>query len=500
VSSFSELSQYELDTAFADLLPLEYCVEKNIAPLGKVPEGTAGPVTIGALTPGDTRLASEVEKQLRRTVRLVQLNAFEIRRALAVIHQLPVAEDDSDAIALDAGREIRFEPNQSPREILADLLAVAIRTGASDIHVESYPADVDLRFRIDGVLRQVPTPLSPENAVRVISRLKVLCGVDFAENRRALDGRFTTIFRENGVARRIDLRVTFLPGPSGAEVAIRVLDRNRFILDLDGLGISPDIAKRYRALTRMPHGLLLAVGPTGVGKTTTLYASVKSLQHDNVKIVTVEDPIEYEFTKVNQKNVTRTMGFADWLRTFLRANPDVILVGEIRDSETAEIAVRAATTGHLILSTLHTGDAISAIGRLRALGAADDFLSDVLVGVLAQRLVRKVCEACAEPCEPEEAVWRRFYDAKPKGTFRRGRGCAACAGTGYSGQTGVYELLVRTEAIVSEIARGTTVPDLRHIARREGWVPLIEDALAKAAAGVTTLEDVARKIGVKNPL
>ena len=282
---------------------------------------------------------------------------------------------------------------------------MAIRRRATDVHLETYHRDVDLRLRIDGVLVQVTTALAPDNIVRVISRLKVLCELDLAERRRAQDGRLGVLFE----GRRIDVRVSILPGLYGQDVALRLLDPERFILDLGRLEMAPAIGERWGRLIRYPHGLLLATGPTGAGKTTTLYATVGELRGDPRKILTVEDPVEYEFPKVNQKSVTAQMGFADHLRAFLRSNPDIMLVGEIRDVETAEVAIRAATTGHLILSTLHTRDAISAVARLRALGVSDDYLSDVLVGILAQRLVRRLCAECRLQAPAAEGLVARYF-------------------------------------------------------------------------------------------
>ncbi|MEK7469948.1 MAG: GspE/PulE family protein [Planctomycetota bacterium] len=500
--SFSELPQYELDTAFSDLLPLEFCLEKKVVLLGRRPADASAAVKAGCLNPGDVSLRDELAVNLRRPVTLVQLNPYEVRHALEHVYGLDLKLEEPGVERVQASRRISFAQGQAPRDILGDLLATAIRDGASDIHIESYPGDADLRFRIDGVMRQIQTPLAPDNLARVVSRLKVLCGVDFAEHRHALDGRFTVLFEDGNNSRKVDLRATFLPGPHGLEVALRVLDRKRFILDIDHLGMPAAITKRWKSLIKYPYGLILAVGPTGVGKTTTLYASVEGFRGDNLKVVTVEDPIEYEFLKVNQKNVSKAMGFADWLRTFLRANPDVILVGEIRDAETAEIAIRAATTGHLILSTMHTGDAIAAIGRLRALGVSDDFLSDVLVGILGQRLIRRVCPKCRAPHQPAAELVAQYYEKPPAGGFVMGKGCEACGGSGYSGQLGVFELLTRDPAIEAAIGRGVPVEELRQVALARGWKPLVEDALARAEKGDTTLEEVARKVpprfGVRN--
>jgi len=493
---FSELSQYETDPAVAELLPADYCLEHGVAILGR-PAGEGAPLVVGMLDP-DPAFVATLTRRLGRPVTPVQLNAFEIRRAIGRIHGLP-SPGEEDSLPLRPEREIEFGPGQSPKKLLEDLLAVAIRRRATDIHLETYHRDVDLRFRIDGILHQVTTPLSPDNVGRVLSRLKVLSALDLAERRRSQDGRFSVRFEEAGESRRVDIRVSLLPGLYGQDAALRILDPRRFNLDLRNMEMAAPLAERYRRLIRYPHGLLLTTGPTGAGKTTTLYATIRELHGDNLKILTVEDPVEYEFPKVNQKNVSPAMGFADHLRAFLRANPDVILVGEIRDSETAEIAIRAATTGHLILSTLHTRDSIAAVGRLRALGVPNDFLAEVIIGVLGQRLVRRLCTRCRVRGEPPPDLLARFYRERPEHPFWTGAGCEACAGTGYLGLVGVFELLQPDDEVASAIGRGMPVEDLRKVAERSGWKPLVEDALEKVSSGVTSLEEVARRIPPKYP-
>jgi type II secretory ATPase GspE/PulE/Tfp pilus assembly ATPase PilB-like protein len=496
---FSELAQFEVDPAVAPLLPLDYCLDRGVAILGRAPQEAATAFTVAMLRPDARGLVAELEEKLSRRVTPVQLNAFEIRRALSRIYQLPISGDEGGLLRLAADREMGFAENQGPARILEDLLSVAIRRRATDVHLETYNRDVDLRFRIDSVLHQVTTPLAPDNVARVLSRIKVLCGLDLAERRRAQDGRFSVLYEEQGRRRRIDVRVSILPGLYGQDAALRLLDPDRFILDLHRTEMPPALAERYRKLVRYPHGLVLATGPTGAGKTTTLYATLHELQGDNLKIVTVEDPVEYEFPKVNQKNVSAVMGFADHLRAFLRSNPDIMLVGEIRDAETAEIAIRAATTGHLILSTLHTRDSIAAVARLRALGVSNDYLSEVLVGVLGQRLVRRICAACREPAQPDRALVARFYSGAAGGPFWRGAGCPECGGTGYRGLVGLFELLEPNEEIASAIGRGMPVEELRQVALANGWRPLVESALEQVAAGLTSLEEIARRLPPKFP-
>ncbi len=491
---FRELADFQIDPAAAALLPLDYCIEKGIAILGKVPSDPRSALTAGMIRADDRELLADLAARLGCPVEPVQLNAYEVRHAIARLYGIALPDEGGELLLLDAGREISFAPGQAPAAMLDDLLAVAVRRRATDIHVETYHADVDVRFRIDGVLRQMASPLSPDNVARVVSRLKVLCGMDLAERRRAQDGRIGALFREEAGQRRVEFRVSVVPGPYGQDAVLRVLDPRRFLLDLEALEMGPELLPRFTRLIRRPHGLLLSCGPTNSGKTTTLYASVQALRERGLKIVTAEDPVEYEFPKVNQKTVTPQMGFADYLRAFLRQNPDVILVGEIRDPDTAETAIRAATTGHLVLSTVHTVDAVGAVGRLRVLGVPDDYISEVLAGSLGQRLLRRLCADCKAEAAPAPDLVASYYAAPPAARFFRGAGCERCEGTGYRGLVGVYELLAPDERLSSAIAAGKPVDELRRLARERGFFPLVQDALRKAERGLTSLEEVARRI------
>ena len=494
MKDFTDLAQVELDPAAAALLPGDWCLARQVVLVG--PTAGDGPLTAAALDPADRALAKELAARLGRPVRLVQFNAFEIRRALGRLYQLPEDGDASGLVRVEAGREVRFDAGQGAPGLLEDLLSLALQRRASDVHIEVYPEDVDLRFRVDGVLLQVPTPLSPDNVGKVMSRLKVLCGADLAERRRSQDGRFGVLYE----GRHVDVRATFLPGTSGQDASLRLLDPAGCILDLAGLAMPDGILERWRALSRYPHGLLLTTGPTGAGKSTTLYATIAGRAGDGVKIVTAEDPVEVEIAKVNQKAVTPQMGFADHMRAFLRANPDVMLVGEIRDPETAEIAVRAATTGHLVLSSLHTADAAGAVGRLRALRADDDLVAEVLLGVLGQRLLRRLCGTCRREVPLDESIARLYYDDVPAGPLWAGAGCAACDGTGYRGQVGVFELFQPGPAIRAAIAANRPVEEIRRLEEERGGAGLLEDALRKAEDGLTTIEEISRKIPPRFPL
>ncbi len=489
-----EAPLYDVDRAAASLLPVDYCLDRGVVVLGSVGSEPGDPVTVGMLAPSERPLVDELSRKLGHPVVPMRLSSADLRRTIGRLYDLPMGDDGSTLLPLDAGRGAGLAPGQSPPELLEGILLEAIRRRATDIHLEVYARGVDLRLRVDGVLHAVPAPITHGTALRILSRLKVLCGIDLAEHRHEQNGRLSVLLANDGGAHRIDVRVSILPGPHGEDVAMRILDPHRFILDLSRLEMPEAILKSYRRLSRLPHGLLLATGPTGAGKTTTLYATLSELQDGGLKIVSVEDPVEYEFPMVNQKSVTPQMGFADYLRAFLRSNPDVIHVGEIRDPETAEIAVRAGTTGHRVLSTLHTRDAVSAVARLRALGAADDYLSEVLTGVLGQRLLRRLCEACRRMGPAPAELSSLFFDRTPRTPFYSPVGCPECNGTGYRGLVGVFELFEPDETMSQAIGEGVPVEELRKSALAGGWVPLAEDALKKAASGLTSLEEVARRI------
>ena len=488
---------YEVDRAAAPLLSVDYCLDHGVVLLGPARPDTSLPFTVGMIQAGDRTLVDEISLKLGRPVVPVELTGPDLRRALGRLYELPLGEAEGGLIALDVDRTPDSGKDPSPSELLETLLVTAIERRATDLHLETYARGVQVRLRVDGVLQAVAAPITLGNVTRIVSRLKVLCGADLAERRRAQDGRFSVLFTEATAVRRVDVRVSVLPGPHGQDVSLRILDPLRFILDLARLEMPDEILEAYRRLARSPHGLLLTTGPTGAGKTTTLYATLQELQNGAIKILSVEDPVEYEFTAVNQKNVTAQMGYADHLRAFLRSNPDIIHVGEIRDPETAEIALRAGTTGHLVLGTLHTRDAVSSVARLRALGVANDTLSEVLIGVLGQRLVRRLCDACKRPGPVPAGIVPLFFERTPRNPFQGPVGCEECGGTGYRGLVGVFELFEPTEAVTQAIGAGVPVEELRRIALANGWVPLVEDALRKASAGLTSLEEIARRIPPK---
>ena len=378
------------------------------------------------------------------------------------------------------------------------LLAAAIQQGASDVHVEPYDRELRVRFRIDGRLCSASEP-PPELREAVTSRLKVMARLDITERRLPQDGRIRLRFRAGaGGAREIDLRVSCLPTLFGERIVLRLLDRERLALDLPRLGFEAQSLQRFEAGIRSPWGMVLVTGPTGSGKTSTLYSSIARLNAPAVNIMTAEDPVEFNLPGVNQVQIREQIGltFAAALRSFLRQDPNVILVGEIRDAETAEVAVKAALTGHLVLSTLHTNDAPGTVARLLNMGIESFLVAGSLNLVCAQRLVRAVCPRCAEPAPmpPEALVGIGFSERAAAETVpRAGRGCGACNDTGYKGRVGLFEVMALSPALRSMILAGAASHELGRQALEEGMLTLRRSGLEKVAAGVTTVEEVLRE-------
>jgi general secretion pathway protein E len=380
--------------------------------------------------------------------------------------------------------------NEAPVVKLVNLLVLeALEARASDVHLEAYAHGLRVRYRIDGVLQEAPSPPAHLTAA-IISRLKIMAELDIAERRLPQDGRIRLQLQD----RHVDVRVATLPTLLGESVVLRLLDKEHGRIALSDLGMAPDTLAQFSQVISRPHGIVLATGPTGSGKTTTLYAAVDLIRTGREKILTVEDPVEYQLTGVPQVAVNDKIGvtFATALRALLRQDPDVMLVGEIRDSETAEIATQAALTGHLVLSTLHTNDAPSALTRLLELRVAPYLVASTVEGVLAQRLVRKVCEACRQEASVHageaEVIEANGYHAE---RLWRGAGCAECRGTGYRGRHGIYELLIVNDDVRAELQRGGGASALRAV--MAGRMRTIrQDGIRLVTEGITTLDEVLR--------
>ncbi len=388
-------------------------------------------------------------------------------------------------------RDILYEEETSPAvSFVNQTLIKAINLGASDIHIEPYEGQSFVRLRLDGMLHnytQIPLSLHEQ----VVSRIKVLANLNVAEKRIPQDGKIAVKVGK----RHLDIRVSVVPTVFGERVVLRLLEKGGKILRLEDLGLWEEDLLKLKRLSQKPYGIVLATGPTGSGKSTTLYAIIMEIKSPKKNIITIEDPPEYQIEGVSQIQVNPKVGltFATGLRAILRQDPDVIMVGEIRDSETAQIAVQSALTGHLVLSTLHTNDAPSAITRLFDLGIEPFLIASALEGIIAQRLVRKICPYCKEEYRPSKEELKEL-GLSGDHTFYRGRGCEQCMGTGYRGRTGIFEVLEVDEEIKKLIVKTQSATDIRNFARSRGFKSMLEDGIRKVLSGITTPEEVLKAV------
>lgn len=395
------------------------------------------------------------------------------------------ALDTYDLDETDAGGTDRSPAVQLVNQIITR----AVRSRASDIHIEPQENHVLVRYRVDGLLQEaLRLPLGIFNSL--VSRIKIMGGMDIAEKRLPQDGRFQITLEK----RSIDFRVSAIPTVYGEKIVLRILDKANTVLELDQLGFLPQALEQYESLIRSSYGMILITGPTGSGKTTTLYATLNALNTPEKNIITIEDPVEYLLPGINQVRVNPKAGldFAVGLRAILRQDPDIIMVGEIRDQETADIAVRAATTGHLVFSTLHTNDAAGAVTRLLDMGIEPYLVNSSLLGVVTQRLVRLVCPRCREAYEPKPGDVEYEFFGGERRVFYRGKGCRHCNYTGYQGRTAIHEILVMTDDIRQLVTQKVQVSKIREAAIAGGMVTLRDDGLSKAAIGLTTVQEVLR--------
>jgi len=470
----------------SNLLP--YAFARDFGVLAKSLDGGADPVEVwisGATAPA---AIAEVSRRFGR-IALRRMERAELEAAIASAYagaggdaSQVVDEFDAD---LDLTKLLQDVPaiedllessDDAPViRMINALLTQSLREGASDIHIEPFEQTSVVRFRIDGALRDVVRPRKAIHA-SLISRIKIMSQLDIAEKRLPQDGRIT--LRVGG--KPVDVRVSTLPTGHGERAVLRLLDKEAGRLDLSHLGMSPDLLPQFDHMISQPHGIVLVTGPTGSGKTTTLYAALSRLNATTTNILTVEDPIEYDLAGVGQTQVNARidMSFAKALRAILRQDPDVIMIGEIRDLETAQIAVQASLTGHLVLATLHTNDAAAAITRLLDMGIEPFLLSSSLLGVMAQRLVRKLCPSCKQP-ETDGKYWRAV-------------GCDKCGHTGYQGRVGVYELLETNDSISAQIHNQASEADIRVAAQKAGMKTMREDGERWLVSGVTTPAELLR--------
>ncbi len=500
-----DLARVDIDKEVLSIIPHSVARRYKIVPLEK----RDNTLVVAVSDPLNLDSVDSLRMLLKMDVEPVVADADDIQKSIerhygaeeeAVAKMLEEISSGDIRYVQDDGRALTSEEEEG--EAVADeapviklvslLIMEAFRNRASDIHLEPLGRKFRIRYRIDGMCHEVQGPPRKLQG-SVLSRVKIMAGMDIAEKRLPQDGRILI----KVLGREIDLRVSALPGNHGESIVMRILDKESLLLGLSELGFSPADQKTYEKLIQLPHGVLLITGPTGSGKTTTLYACLNYINRPDRKIITVEDPIEYMLSGINQVHVNEDIGltFAAALRSILRQAPNVIMVGEIRDLETAEIAVNASLTGHLVFSTLHTNDAPSAVPRLIDMGVKPFLVASALQSVMAQRLVRKICPECTRPYDPPSYELENMGLTREelKGTnLRKGAGCAACNNTGYRGRIGIFELMTVNEDIQKLVYQCVPATEIRKVARQYGMKTLREDGMLKVLSGVSTFEEVMR--------
>ncbi len=506
---FIDLSNYIVDPAIAKLVPDHIAERHQMIPINKV----GNKLTVAMVDPLNILAIDDVSLMTGLQVKTVVATPSDIQKALAEAYGANSKMDDLMDEMQDIGKDNDADDlaslnddlgeNDAPIIRLCNLIITqAVQGGVSDIHIEPFEKELRIRYRADGVLYTSMSP--PKRAQAAISsRIKIMSALDIAEKRLPQDGRIK--IRVNN--RSIDLRVSVLPTVWGEKVVMRILDQSGLRVNLEDLGFEPTTYARFKEGIAYPYGIILVTGPTGSGKTTTLYSALSTLNQPTVNIMTAEDPVEYQLMGVNQCQAKPDIGldFPAILRSFLRQDPDIIMVGEIRDLETGSIAIKASLTGHLVLSTLHTNDAPSTISRLIDMGIEPFMVTSSVILIQAQRLVRKICKDCKMEYRPKPETIQNFginadllrrielpqVDEKNI-KFFKGKGCETCNGDGYKGRIGIYEVLLMTESLRQCIIRGGSVTDIRRIARQDGMLSLRESAVRKALIGITTVEEVVR--------
>ncbi|HEX3600878.1 MAG TPA: ATPase, T2SS/T4P/T4SS family [Lacipirellulaceae bacterium] len=500
---FVDLEQQQIDLTLLQNFPLKLIHRHSLFPL----ERHNGTLRVATSDPFDLYPLDELSATTGLTIEPVLAQREQIARRIKAhlgvgsetIDDLMALQDEEDIQLLDeidVDGELSEEAQEaSVIRLVNEILIEAIESRASDVHIESQAAGIKIRYRIDGLLH--PQPVPPEInrfQAAIISRLKIMARLNIAEKRLPQDGRI----KLRVAGREIDVRVSVIPMLHGEGIVMRLLDKGRMKLSLESIGMEPELSKSYGELIRIPHGIVLVTGPTGSGKTTTLYSSLMEIKDEETKIITTEDPVEYQLEGINQIQVHAKIGltFAASLRSILRHDPDIVLVGEIRDMETAENAIQASLTGHLVFSTLHTNDAPSAYTRLIDMGVEPFLVASTLEAVMAQRLVRTLCVKCREAFEPKQEdmpkdfPWEEF---KKRGVpLYRPKGCRGCRQLGFIGRQGIFELCVTNDAIRQLAHDRASSWEIRKAARQNGMSTLREDAWLKVISGLTTIDEVSR--------
>lgn len=483
--AYVDLNAYNIQYSNTTLLPRSAAESLRAFPLFALEDV----VTIGMADPLDLRAVDQLRSHFDRDIDPV---LCEPGALLALIERAYTLAGNSSLAS--TSREIADDSALNKEPVVAavnQIIAQGLDLGASDIHIGPDEHDLHLRYRVDGALQEVQGP-GIELHEGLVQRLKVMANLDLTQARRPQDGKFR--FTHSG--REIDIRLSLIPTVVGENAVLRLLNSANAIRGFDELGFPQDRVKELETIIEQPHGMVLVTGPTGSGKTTTLYTALKRLNTPDVNIMTIEDPVEIRMPLIRQVQVNSEIGltFASALRSILRQDPDVVFVGEIRDEETARISVQAALTGHLVLSSLHTNDAAGAIPRLRDLACPAFAINAALLCVIAQRLTRRVCADCAKPVTPDAMLCERFGIDPESPGFRRGVGCARCGGQGLRGRLGVYEMLTMTPEVRHAIDRGATSMEILETAVAAGMKTMLHDGLEKARLGQTTLEEVARVV------
>ena len=492
-----DLSEIPIDVELLKQTPSKVVHRDRVIPIdrhdGTIRVATNNPFNLYAFDELRMLMGAKIETVLATTEEISRIIKQHFGVGGQTVEAM-IGESDVEVVSeVDTDNADLIEQAQEATvvKLVNEILLEAIRDRASDVHIEPYENDLKIRYRIDGVLHttNVPPEIRRFHAA-IVSRIKILSNLNIAEKRLPQDGGFK-IKAQN---RDIDLRVSIIPTAFGGAVVMRILDKQSVLLSLDQLGLIDEALAGVQHLISQPYGIILVTGPTGSGKTTTLYGALNTIRSDAIKILTIEDPIEYYLDGISQVQIKPHIGltFASALRSFLRHDPDVILVGEIRDLDTAEVAINASLTGHLVFSTLHTNDAVTATTRLLDMGVEPFLVSSAISGVLAQRLVRRICKECRQEYIPEKADVPADFKVEKGQKLYRGAGCRDCRNSGYRGRVGIFEMLMITDQLRELIVQRRSATDLQAVARKDGLKLMREDGWSKVLAGMTTVEEIVR--------